>query len=316
MKKALVVDDSKTARLILKKKLEHFQIAVDLAESGEEALEYLKQQSPDIIFMDVMMEGMNGYETTLAISRNPRSATIPVIMCTSKDTHEDRLEAKKNGAHGYLVKPIDDEKFSLALQEVQRSAVAAINKQKPLFDAASMHAEIETLVRDLLEKRIQQFIESGVEQTARDALATRLRVLEERLDLLVAQQNIQIATGQATQNTLATRLNALEEKITLVAAQPAPEVAPSSLSPEYLRRLEEQVNLHLQQWSAQEQTRKREHERQLQHHLKQTAERAAEAVMARHTKEVAAAPVTGRMTWAALGMAVIAIGIGITALLL
>ena len=95
---ALVVDDSRVARFTLAKLLKSRGIQVDLADSGEQALEYLKSSQPDVVFMDYMMPEMNGLETTRAITANPATASVPVVFCTGNDTAEDRRQAREHGA--------------------------------------------------------------------------------------------------------------------------------------------------------------------------------------------------------------------------
>ena len=85
LKRALVVDDSKSARIALKKQLEEHDLQVELAASGEEALEMLKTHMVDVIFMDHVMPGMDGLEAVGVIKSNPLTATIPVMMYTSKE---------------------------------------------------------------------------------------------------------------------------------------------------------------------------------------------------------------------------------------
>ena len=81
-KRALVVDDSKSARVILSRMLEKYDIEVDMAESAEQAIEYLKHGRPDAIFMDHLMPGMDGLQAVKAIKSNPQTATIPIMMYT------------------------------------------------------------------------------------------------------------------------------------------------------------------------------------------------------------------------------------------
>lgn len=81
IKTALVVDDSKSARFSLKKLLQQQGIKTDFAESAGDALNYLSTNTPDIIFMDHLMPGMDGFEATKAIKSNPDTRDIPVIMC-------------------------------------------------------------------------------------------------------------------------------------------------------------------------------------------------------------------------------------------
>lgn len=106
IKHALVVDDSKSARLSLKKMLEVHHLVVELAESGEEALEFLQQRSVDVIFMDHTMPGMDGLEAVAAIKRNPQTAMIPVMMYTTKEGEVYVGQARALGAIGVLPKEV------------------------------------------------------------------------------------------------------------------------------------------------------------------------------------------------------------------
>ena len=79
------------------------------AESGEEAIVKSKTEMPDLILMDVVMPGMNGYQATRTITREEATKHIPVIMCTSKGQETDKIWGMRQGANDYLVKPIDPE---------------------------------------------------------------------------------------------------------------------------------------------------------------------------------------------------------------
>ena len=105
-KRALVVDDSKSARLSLKRSLEQHGLLVDLAESGEDCLTFLEDQLVDVIFMDHVMPGMDGLEAVSAIKRNPRTATIPVMMYTTKEGEVYVSQARALGAIGVLPKEV------------------------------------------------------------------------------------------------------------------------------------------------------------------------------------------------------------------
>ncbi|MBP9217232.1 MAG: response regulator [Sterolibacterium sp.] len=107
VKKIMVVDDSPTERLILTDLLTRNGYAVVTAESGEQAISQAKQTLPDLILMDVVMPGMNGYQATRTISREESTRHIPIIMCTSKDQETDKIWGMRQGARGYLVKPLD-----------------------------------------------------------------------------------------------------------------------------------------------------------------------------------------------------------------
>jgi CheY-like chemotaxis protein len=109
-KRALVVDDSKSARVILSRMLEKYDIEVDMAESAEQAIEYLKQGRPDAIFMDHLMPGMDGLQAVKAIKSNPQTATIPIMMYTSQEGELYVGQARALGAMGVLpkqVRPVD-----------------------------------------------------------------------------------------------------------------------------------------------------------------------------------------------------------------
>jgi CheY-like chemotaxis protein len=109
-KRALIVDDSRSARVILSRMLEQHGMAVDTAESAEQALEYLQQQRPDVIFMDHLMPGMDGFQAVQTIKADPQTATIPLMMYTSQEGELYVSQARALGAVGVLpktVRPVD-----------------------------------------------------------------------------------------------------------------------------------------------------------------------------------------------------------------
>jgi CheY-like chemotaxis protein len=109
-KRALIVDDSKSARVILSRMLEKFDIEVDTAEAAEAAIEYLKSNRPDAIFMDHLMPGMDGLQAVQIIKGNPQTAMIPIMMYTSQEGELYVGQARALGAMGVLpkqVRPVD-----------------------------------------------------------------------------------------------------------------------------------------------------------------------------------------------------------------
>jgi CheY-like chemotaxis protein len=109
-KRALIVDDSRSARVILSRMLEHHGMAVDTAESAEQALEFLAQSRPDVIFMDHLMPGMDGFQAVQVIKSDPLTATIPLMMYTSQEGELYVSQARALGAVGVLpktVRPVD-----------------------------------------------------------------------------------------------------------------------------------------------------------------------------------------------------------------
>ena len=104
--KILLVDDSKTELHYLSDLLLKRGYSVRTAEGGDEALKLLAEDKPDLILMDVVMPGQNGFQLTRTISRDPRYADLPVIMCTSKNQETDRVWGLRQGAKDYVVKPV------------------------------------------------------------------------------------------------------------------------------------------------------------------------------------------------------------------
>jgi twitching motility two-component system response regulator PilH len=106
IKKVLLVDDSKTELHHLSDMLSKRGYTVRTAENGEEAMRRLAEDKPDLILMDVVMPGQNGFQLTRAITRDPQFADVPVIMCTSKNQETDRVWGMRQGARDYVVKPV------------------------------------------------------------------------------------------------------------------------------------------------------------------------------------------------------------------
>ena len=111
IQKILLVDDSKTELHVLSELLTKKGYQVRTAENGEEALRRLQEDKPDLILMDVVMPGQNGFQLTRAITRDPQYATVPVIICTSKNQETDRVWGMRQGAKDYVVKPVNPEEL-------------------------------------------------------------------------------------------------------------------------------------------------------------------------------------------------------------
>jgi twitching motility two-component system response regulator PilH len=107
IKRILVVDDSATERHMLKDLLTKAGYDVISSENGEDAIVKARTVKPDLILMDVVMPGLNGFQATRAISRDPETKSIPVIMCTSKSQETDKIWGLRQGAKDYVVKPVD-----------------------------------------------------------------------------------------------------------------------------------------------------------------------------------------------------------------
>jgi len=147
-KRALIVDDSKSARAFLSRVLEKYDIDVDTAESAEVAIEYLTRHRPDVIFMDHLMPGMDGFQAVQVIKNDPRTATIPIMMYTSQEGELYLGQARALGAVGVLpkqIRPVDVSKvlYQVGLVADRRSAEqttftpaqAAVAEAVPTVDA-------------------------------------------------------------------------------------------------------------------------------------------------------------------------------------
>ena len=144
-KRALIVDDSRSARLFLARILEKHDIDVDSVESAEAAIGYLASRRPDVIFMDHMMPGMDGFQAVQAIKNDPRTATSPIMMYTSQEGEVYLGQARALGAVGVLpkqIKPADVSKVLYQLHLIIDRRNAEQTTFKPL-EAIMPHAARE-----------------------------------------------------------------------------------------------------------------------------------------------------------------------------
>ena len=155
IKSALIVDDSKSARIMLQRLLEKMNVITLGVESAEEALTYLENQHPDIIFMDHMMPGMDGLEATQTIKRNPKTQGIPTIMYTSKEGDGYNTLAMSHGASGVLPKPANQQAVMAVIDSLQNTAANDVPEKAPQMDAHQVSLET-------IEKMIQQRLNNSV----------------------------------------------------------------------------------------------------------------------------------------------------------
>jgi twitching motility two-component system response regulator PilH len=107
IRKILIVDDSPTERHVLNDMLTKAGYEVVTSDNGEDAILKAKSQKPDLILMDVVMPGLNGFQATRAISRDSETRAIPIILCTSKSQETDKIWGMRQGARDYIVKPVN-----------------------------------------------------------------------------------------------------------------------------------------------------------------------------------------------------------------
>jgi twitching motility two-component system response regulator PilH len=114
----LVVDDSPTERFFISDLLVKNGYLVSMAESGEDGLAQAKQSLPDLIIMDIIMPGMNGFQATRALSKDDATKHIPVIMCTTKDQETDKVWGMRQGAKAYMVKPVNPDELLKQIRDL------------------------------------------------------------------------------------------------------------------------------------------------------------------------------------------------------
>lgn len=107
IRKVLIVDDSKTETMYLTAMLQQHGFSVSSAHDAQQALELMALEKPELILMDVVMPGLNGFQLTRAITRSEQYADIPIILCTSKSMETDKVWGLRQGARDYITKPVD-----------------------------------------------------------------------------------------------------------------------------------------------------------------------------------------------------------------
>jgi CheY-like chemotaxis protein len=159
VKRALIVDDSKSARTFLSRILEKYDIDVDSAENAEQAIEYLGHHRPDVIFMDHMMPGMDGFQAVQAIKNNPRTAMIPIMMYTSQEGELYLGQARALGAVGVLPKQIkhaDVSKVLYQLHLVQDRRSAEQTSFRPVDPVPTDDADVPPSGRPLTDATLRE----------------------------------------------------------------------------------------------------------------------------------------------------------------
>lgn len=183
-KRALIVDDSRTSRAVLGRMLETHELDVDTAESAEDALEYLAQNRPDVIFMDHQMPGMDGLQAVATIKQNPATATIPIMMYTSQKGDVYVGQARALGAVGVLpkeVEPVEVSKVLESLHIIGDEAAAPRKEPEPVetspgSDVLTPTVTLSAGVRETIEELFDQqrvILKHDMMQTT-EAIAARV----------------------------------------------------------------------------------------------------------------------------------------------
>jgi CheY-like chemotaxis protein len=185
-KRALIVDDSNSARIVLSRMLQKYAIEVDTADSAETAISYLAHHRPDVIFMDHLMPGMDGFQAVQAIKNNPRTATIPIMMYTSQEGELYVGQARALGAVGVLpklVKPVDVSKVLYQLhllpdrRDTSPPAFVAVNPppspQAAELVPADWHPQLEAALRNH-DAELRRFVVATLDSFA-DRITSDIR---------------------------------------------------------------------------------------------------------------------------------------------
>lgn len=144
---ALVVDDSKSARFALRRHLEGHAFKVDTADSAEEAYRFVQSQRPDLIFLDHIMPGVDGFEALRQLKQDPATAAIPIVICSSNEGEAFVAEARDQGAADVLPKPPTPAHLQRVLasieqqssqQEIEASLAAAAAAPEALDDGSGL----------------------------------------------------------------------------------------------------------------------------------------------------------------------------------
>lgn len=207
---ALVVDDSRVARMTLTKLLVSHGFEVIEIGSGEEALAYLQSDNkrPDIVFMDVMMGGMDGLTTTQKIKADGAFNTLPVVICTGNDTESDKSKALGTGAIAVLSKPPEFNALAeiLANLETEEPVVIQQAPQVSAIDETALVANVVSIIEQDLLPRLQQDVREMAEDishqiaadTAEKMVADQVKLVVDNMLPAIKEQLIE-QTTQATE---------------------------------------------------------------------------------------------------------------------
>lgn len=108
MARIFIVDDSPTEIHVLKTILEKNGHSVESADNAETGIEQITAKKPDLVLMDVVMPGMNGFQATRALTKSPETENVPIIIVTTKDQETDKMWGLRQGAKDYITKPVDE----------------------------------------------------------------------------------------------------------------------------------------------------------------------------------------------------------------
>ncbi len=243
IKNALIVDDSKSARIILQRLLEKLNVVTLTVESAEEALRYLEKQQPDVIFMDHMMPGMDGLEATQTIKRNPKTQGIPTIMYTSKEGDSYHSLAKSHGAFGVLPKPANQQAVMAVINSIVNTAANDVPASDvPLSEQFTPIETIEKMINSRLTSSVlaaKAEISAGLDSVSHQLLQAqqeKLTIVERNLKQQVKPLQSQLIDLQDNTN-LFNRIQPQMQKQMMLIAEKISRKKVESLAKEHLAKL-------------------------------------------------------------------------------
>lgn len=178
-KRLLLIDDDPNLILLVKDYLEFRGYEVVTAENGQEALEVLDKDTPDMIICDVMMPQMDGYALVEHVRKNPRTSWIPVLFLSAKGQSQDRVKGLNTGADVYMVKPFEPEELVAQVESSLKQASRLIQRQEKTTDAApriQVPFDVELTPTEL---RVVQYVARGM---ANREIAEELNVSQRTIE--------------------------------------------------------------------------------------------------------------------------------------
>ena len=265
-KQAFLVDDSKSARIVLSRMLKKSGFdGVEMAESGEEALERLKALTPDAIFVDFLMDGIDGLETITEIKKDPRFDTTPIVMCTANEGDEYVRAAVDHGALGILAKPPTEESLGEIIdlieqhqQEVAASAAAEAEqkieeREAPVDVADRVTAEAAVAAGGLSDEDVRRIAQEVATQTAEQAARRAAQQAADQVARETAEQVVAKAVDERFDAALSAYLDQrLEPMVADLVRKGVESVKPAEVDSDAIREgVVEQVNHDLEDFVRQ-----------------------------------------------------------------
>ncbi len=122
MANILIIDDSPTDVQVFTTLLERAGHQVAAVHSAEEGIERVRVQLPDVVIMDVIMPGMNGFQATRTLTRDPATAKVPIVIITTKSMETDRVWGLRQGARAFITKPVNEKELLACINDLLPSA--------------------------------------------------------------------------------------------------------------------------------------------------------------------------------------------------